>query len=214
MKRLPQLFENNRVWVRKLESQNPGFFKTLAQQQAPDFLWIGCSDSRVPANDIVGLLPGELFVHRNVANLVVHSDMNCLAVIQYAIEQLKVEHIIVCGHYSCGGVQAAMESQSHGLIDNWLRHIRDIYQVHRADLELLPDQRAVCDRLCELNVIHQVSNVCGTTFVQDAWTKGQPVSVHGWIYRVEDGLLKDLDVCISTHDELARFMDTRYRGQR
>lgn len=178
----------------------PDFFTKLAQQQAPDSLWIGCSDSRVPANQIVGLLPGELFVHRNVANLVIHSDMNCLSVLQYAVDVLKIKHIIVCGHYGCGGVKAAIDSRPHGLIDNWLRHVRDIYLQYKEDLDRKADETERLDRLCELNVRQQVVNVGNTTIVQDAWARNQSVTVHGWIYRVADGLLKDLGLSVSAEN--------------
>lgn len=205
MKTLPQLFDNNRQWAAKINQSDPAFFQNLVRQQSPDFLWIGCSDSRVPANQIVGLLPGELFVHRNVANLVVHSDMNCLSVIQYAVEVLKIRHIIVCGHYGCGGVRAAMESRPLGLIDNWLSHIRDIY--HRRQDELIPiaDQEQRINRLCELNVEEQVKNVANTSIVQDAWRNGESLIIHGWIYGISDGLLKDLGFSVSSANELKDF---------
>lgn len=202
MKKLPVLFENNRKWAAQISHNNPSFFSRLAQQQNPEFLWIGCSDSRVPANEIIGLLPGELFVHRNVANLVIHTDMNCLSVLQYAVEILKVRHIIVCGHYGCGGVKAALESQSHGLIDNWLRHIRDIYQRRGSDLAQFSTSEARLNRLCELNVIEQVKNVGNTTIIQEAWQRDQSVTIHGWIYAISDGLLKDLDAGISSTSDL------------
>ena len=204
MKKLPVLFENNRKWAAQISQNNPSFFSRLAQQQKPEFLWIGCSDSRVPANEIIGLLPGELFVHRNVANLVIHTDMNCLSVLQYAVEILKVRHIIVCGHYGCGGVKAALESQPHGLIDNWLRHIRDIHQRRGSDLLRLPTVDERINRLCELNVIEQVKNVGNTTIIQEAWQREQMVTIHGWIYAISDGLLKDLDACISSASDLAK----------
>lgn len=203
MKRLPVLFENNRKWASQILQNNPSFFSRLAQQQNPEFLWIGCSDSRVPANEIIGLLPGELFVHRNVANLVIHTDMNCLSVLQYAVEILKVKHIIVCGHYGCGGVKAALERQPHGLIDNWLRHIRDIYQRRSGELLRFSTAEARINRLCELNVVEQVKNVGNTTVLQEAWQRGQMVTVHGWIYAISDGLLRDLEACISSADDLA-----------
>ncbi len=196
MKHLEALFTNNRAWARLTEEQSPGFFRKLARQQAPAYLWIGCSDSRVPANEIVGLLPGELLVHRNVANLVIHTDFNCLSVIQYAVDILRVKHIIVCGHYGCGGVRAALSNSPHGLIDNWLRHIKDIRHQHGARLRALADQEARLDLLCELNVLEQVRNVCHTTIVQDAWHRGQPLTVHGWIYSIANGLLKDLGACV------------------
>jgi len=197
MNALNSLFENNRQWSERIEREQPGFFKELSKQQNPEYLWIGCSDSRVPANEIVALPPGGVFVHRNIANVVVHTDLNCLSVIQYAVEVLKVKHIIVCGHYGCGGVKAAMETDSHGLIDNWLRHIRDVYRYHREQLDAIEDPEKRKDRLCELNVIEQVANVCNFTAVENAWGAGQELTVHGWIYSLEDGLLKDLDVCAS-----------------
>jgi carbonic anhydrase len=197
MKVLKQVFKNNREWARRIEQEDPGFFAQLSKQQNPEYLWIGCADSRVPANEIMDLPPGEVFVHRNIANVVVHTDLNCLSVLQYAVEVLKVKHIIVCGHYGCGGVKASMETENHGLIDNWLRHIRDVYRFHAEQLDSITDEAARRDRLCELNVIEQVSNVCNTTIVKSAWNSGQELTVHGWIYRLEDGLLKDLDVTCS-----------------
>ena len=202
MKTLPKLFDNNRKWAAKVCSADPSFFKRLSQQQAPEFLWIGCSDSRVPANEIVGLLPGELFVHRNVANLVVHSDMNCLSVIQYAVQVLKIQHVIVCGHYGCGGVRAATEECPHGLVDNWLGHVRDVSRKNHNELQGIHDTDKRTDRLCELNVIEQVQNVGNTTIVKNAWASGCQLTVHGWIYRISDGLLQDLDVSISSPGEL------------
>ncbi|WJW76026.1 carbonate dehydratase [Thiohalobacter sp. IOR34] len=202
MKLLSHLFDNNQSWARTIEAENPGFFQRLAKQQAPEYLWIGCSDSRVPANEIVGLLPGELFVHRNVANLVMHTDFNCLSVLQFAIDVLKVKHIIVCGHYGCGGVKAALDHQKHGLIDNWLQDIKEIYRRHEAEFTGLTDETARLDRLCELNVVEQVNHVCYTTIVQDAWARGQTLSVHGWIYSIDDGLLRDLDVCVTGKDQI------------
>ena len=197
MKYLKPLFESNREWAARIEQEQPGFFEQLSGQQNPEYLWIGCADSRVPANQIINLPPGEVFVHRNIANLVVHTDLNCLSVIQYAVEVLKVKHIIVCGHYGCGGVRASMDDANHGLIDNWLRHIRDVYRCHREALDAIGNSEARQDRLCELNVIEQVSNVCDTTMVSDAWAAGQDLAVHGWIYRLEDGLLHDLDVTVT-----------------
>jgi carbonic anhydrase len=197
MKTLPQLFDNNRRWAEATTARDPEFFRRLTAQQAPEYLWIGCSDSRVPANEIVGLRSGELFVHRNVANVVTHTDFNCLSVMQYAVEALRVRHIIVCGHYGCGGVRAAMEDRTLGLIDNWLRHVRDVLAAHRDALRILPDDAARLDRLCELNVIAQVHNVCDTTIVQAAWRAGHRLSVHGWIYGLHDGLLRDLDVTVT-----------------
>jgi len=194
---LRHLLDNNRRWAAATTARDPEFFRTLARLQAPDHLWIGCADSRVPANEIVGLAPGELFVHRNVANLVVHSDLNCLSVLQYAVEVLGVEHVIVCGHYGCGGVRAALRGDRHGLVDNWLRHIQDTARAHKAALDALPDDHAREDRLCELNVIEQVGNVCETTVVGDAWARGRTLAVHGWIYHLEDGLLHDLGLTVA-----------------
>lgn len=203
MKKLSHLFENNRRWAQEIERETPGFFSKLSNQQAPEYLWIGCADSRVPANEIVGLPPGELFVHRNVANLVIHTDINCLSVLQYAVDVLKVKHVIVCGHYGCGGVRAAMENQQHGLIDNWLRNIQEIYRYHYTELQQLSAQNEILDRLCELNVMRQALNVGYTTVLQDAWARGQEVMVHSWVYAVSDGLLKDLKVNVSSTQELA-----------
>jgi len=208
MRTLDKLFENNRAWAESITARDPEFFSKLARQQSPEFLWIGCSDSRVPANEIVGLLPGELFVHRNVANVLVHTDLNCLSVIQFAVEVLKVKHIIVCGHYGCGGVKAAFLPGELGLIDNWLRHIQDVAAKHGALLSSIPDEQQQLDKLCELNVIEQVSNVCRTTIVQDAWRRGADLAVHGWIYRISDGLLHDLSLGVKSPDELAH----RYRA--
>ena len=200
MSSLTPLFESNRRWAAQMEEETPGFFKALASQQAPQYLWIGCSDSRVPANEIVGLAPGELFVHRNVANVVVHSDLNCLSVMQYAVEVLKVKHVIVCGHYNCGGVNAALANLSLGLIDNWLRHVQDVYLQHRREIDPLGEskQRA---RLSELNVMDQVINASRTTIVQGAWRAGQELSLHGFIYDVKDGLLHHLVQDIANPDE-------------
>jgi carbonic anhydrase len=195
MKKLSTLFSNNRNWSDRIRKQDPQFFPTLASQQAPEYLWIGCSDSRVPANEIVDLLPGELFVHRNVSNIVVHTDMNCLSVLQYAVEVLKVKHVMVVGHYGCGGVRAAMETCSHGLIDNWLRNIRDVYFKHRALVGPWKDTPAQVDMMCELNAVEQAYNVCNTTIVQDAWHRGQELSVHGWVYSLKNGRLTDLEFC-------------------
>ena len=194
MQSLDQLFENNRAWATDMTRQDPDFFCRLAAQQSPHYLWIGCADSRVPANQIVGLLAGEMFVHRNVANVVVHTDLNCLSAIQYAVEVLRVEHIIICGHYGCGGVLAALQDQNLGLIDNWLRHVQDVRAKHRAQIDALNSEAEQHARLCELNVIEQVINVKQTTVVRDAWARGQSVTVHGWIYDLSDGLIKDLDV--------------------
>lgn len=201
MKTLKHLFDQNLTWATTIKQADPEFFEQLSKQQKPTYLWIGCADSRVPANQIVNLPPGEVFVHRNIANVVVHTDLNCLSVIQYAIEVLKIEHIIVCGHYGCGGIKAAMENQEHGLIDNWLRHIRDVGRFHADTLNKL-DEHERFDRLCELNVIEQVKNVCHTTIVQNAWRDQATLSVHGWIYDLKNGILQDLDTCISSNDEL------------
>jgi carbonic anhydrase len=197
MKSLEHLFENNRAWSEGIRRANPDFFLELAQQQAPKYLWIGCSDSRVPANQIVGLMPGELFVHRNVANLVIHTDLNCLSVLQFAVDILTVRHIIVCGHYGCGGVGAALRRERLGLSDNWLRHVQDVRDKHEQSLSDIPESQAV-DRLCELNVMQQVSNVARTTIVQDAWARGQELAVHGWIYGLHGGLLRDLNVTVTS----------------
>ena len=202
MRTLPELFENNRAWARRVTRQDPGFFEALAAQQFPKYLWIGCSDSRVPANEIVGLRPGELFVHRNVANVVVHTDLNCLSVLQYAVDVLAVGHVIVCGHYGCGGVRAALAGSSLGLIDNWLRHVQDVRDRHERLLAASGDGEARVGRLCELNVIEQVRHVCQTTIVQDAWRRGQPLAVHGWIYDLKDGLLRDMRGTVTAPDEV------------
>lgn len=201
MQIIDQLFDNNRAWANQTTKRDPEFFAKLSRQQSPDYLWIGCSDSRVPANEIVGLLPGELFVHRNVANLVVHTDLNCLSVMQFAVEVLKVKHIIVCGHYGCGGVKAALRGDRLGLIDNWLRHVQDLRQKHSAHLNMISDESKRSDKLCELNVVEQVINVCQTTIVQDAWTRGQELAVHGWIYAIHDGLLRDLSCTVTKAEE-------------
>jgi carbonic anhydrase len=190
--KLTHLFESNKAWSKQMTTKDPAFFQRLREQQAPKYLWIGCSDSRVPANEIVGLLPGEMFVHRNVANLVVHTDLNCLSVIQFAVEVLKVEHIIVCGHYGCGGVKAVVQKKDVGLVTNWLRHLDDIRETHTKELAVLPSDVEKTRLLCELNVKEQVRNVCESTIVQNAWKQGQRLVVHGWIYGIEDGLLKDL----------------------
>lgn len=201
MRTLKTLFDRNSRWAATVKERDPDFFMRLSQQQAPQYLWIGCSDSRVPATQIVDLLPGEIFVHRNIANLVVHSDVNCLSVIQYALEVLRVKHIIVCGHYGCGGVKAAMDKERHGLIDNWLQYIRDIYRHHQIVLEAQADEPARYNLLCELNVMEQVWNVCQTSFVQNAWDSSQELNVHGWIYDIGDGILKDLDVTVTSRAE-------------
>ena len=202
MPTLSRLFDNNRTWAARVTARDPHFFQTLSMQQSPKYLWIGCADSRVPANEIVGLLPGELFVHRNVANVVVHSDLNCLSVLQYAVDVLKVEHVIVCGHYGCGGVQAAVANRSFGLADNWLRHVQDVRERHRPFVDAFDSAPDRVDRLCELNVIEQVRNVCQTTVVHDAWQRGQALSVHGWIYSLQDGLLRDLVISVAGAGEL------------
>lgn len=199
---LAQLFENNRQWAEGIHASNPEFFKKLAAQQTPDFLWIGCSDSRVPANELLGLLPGELFVHRNIANVVVHSDLNFLSVLQFAADVLGVKHIIVCGHYGCSGVHAALTGRRVGLADNWLRHVQDVHQKHERYLGAVVPPQEQHDRLCELNVVEQVINVCRTTIVQDAWDRGQQLTVHGLVYGLQDGLLRDLNVTISNAQQL------------
>lgn len=198
MLKLPQLFDNNRRWAGRISRQDPEFFVKLSRQQSPEHLWIGCSDSRVPANEIVGLLPGELFVHRNIANLVVHTDLNCLSVLQFAVDVLKVRHVIVCGHYGCSGVRAAFRRERLGLSDNWLRHVEDVCQKHQARLAGIVDEAEAADRLCELNVLEQVANVCQTTIARDAWERGQELTVHGWIYGLQDGLLSDLGATVSS----------------
>ncbi len=196
MDQLTHLAANNRRWAAAIKAQDPGFFERLSHQQAPEYLWIGCADSRVPANQITGLDPGEVFVHRNIANLVVHTDLNLLSVLQYAVEYLKVKHVIVCGHYGCGGVVAAYDNRSLGLIDNWLRNIKDTYHRHQAEVEAQPNREARIDRLCELNVTAQVGRVAKTSIVQNAWRRGQSLSIHGWIYSIKDGLLQDMNTRI------------------
>jgi len=209
MKKLPELFDNNRAWADGISRKQPDFFKRLAEQQSPKYMWIGCADSRVPANEIVGLLPGEIFVHRNVANVVVHTDLNCLSALQYAVDVLKVQHIIVCGHYGCGGISAAWRNSAQGLIDNWLRHVQDVAEKYEDDIATRPNEETRVDRLCELNVIEQVLHVCRTTVVQDAWRNGQPVAIHGWIYRLQNGLLKDIGICIASDKELVAFIQQK-----
>ena len=196
MRTLKQLFENNRAWAADMTRQDAGFFRRLSEQQSPHYLWIGCSDSRVPANQIVGLMAGDMFVHRNVANVVVHTDLNCLSAIQFAVEVLRVQHIIVCGHYGCGGVLAALQNNQLGLIDNWLRHVQDVRAKHRSQIECLLTEQEQHARLCELNVIEQVANVSQTTIARDAWARNQALAVHGWIYDLSDGLLRDLEVTV------------------
>jgi carbonic anhydrase len=208
MKDLKRLLDQNRAWAEGIKASDPEFFQSLAKQQTPRFLWIGCSDSRVPANQLIGMMPGEMFVHRNVANVVDHTDFNCLSVVQYAVDVLKVEHIIVCGHHSCGGVKAAMNNLQLGLIDNWLRHVQDVLHEHEELLANISDEDERLDRLCELNVIEQVLNVGRTTIVQSAWQRGQELAVHGWIYGLEDGLLRDLRISIDNAEGLA----AAYRG--
>lgn len=201
MSDLKHLLQNNIAWSERIKAREPEFFSTLAKQQRPEYLWIGCSDSRVPANQIVGLLPGEIFVHRNIANVVVHTDLNCLSVLQFAVDVLGVRHVLVVGHYGCGGVQAALQQRRFGLVDNWLRHVQDVRHKHFAHLEKVPEEQQH-DRLCELNVIEQVVNVCQTTVVQDAWSRGQDLTVHGWVYSLEDGHIRDLKMSVSTPDEM------------
>ena len=203
MRILAHLFANNRAWAGERTAEDPHFFARLMGQQAPQYLWIGCSDSRVPANQIVGLAPGEMFVHRNVANVVVHADLNCLSALQFAVDVLQVRHVIVCGHYGCGGVLAALRDERWGLVDNWLRHVQDVRGKHREQLEALATEPERHRRLCELNVIEQVVNVGQTTVVREAWARGQELAVHGWIYDVADGLLRDLGVCVTEEAELA-----------
>ncbi|MCE9518684.1 MAG: carbonate dehydratase [Verrucomicrobia bacterium] len=204
---LTHLLQKNREWSEMIKADDPEFFSRLVNQQAPEYLWIGCSDSRVPANEIVNLLPGELFVHRNVANVVVHTDLNCLSVLQYAVDVLKVKHILVVGHYGCGGVRAAMQNQKLGLINNWLRHVQDVQQKYDPHLAQIIEEELRSDRLCELNVIEQVVNVCQTTVVESAWERGQQLSVHGWIYRLNDGRVRDLHMSVSTTDGITTCRD-------
>ncbi|MBK9089417.1 MAG: carbonate dehydratase [Holophagales bacterium] len=203
MKHLPRLFENNRAWAAEVLRNDPAFFTRLSRQQAPSYLWIGCSDSRVPANQIVGLMPGEMFVHRNVANVFVHSDLNALSALHFAVAVLRVSHVIVCGHYGCGGVLAALRGDRHGLVDNWLRHVSDVRDKHRARLAPRGTEAEEHDRLCKLNVVEQVLNVTNTTVVRDAWARGQSLAVHGWIYGIEDGLLEDLGITGTSEAEVA-----------
>ena len=212
MKNLNELLENNRAWAEGIKTRDPEFFQKLAQQQNPRYLWIGCSDSRVPSTQLVGLPPGEMFVHRNVANVVVHTDVNCLSVIQFAVDVLKVDHVIVCGHYGCGGVQAAIDNLQLGLIDNWLRHVQDVMHNHAEILANITDAEQRLNRVCELNVIEQVLNVSRTTIVQNAWTRGQELAVHGWIYGIENGLLRDLDIRIANQVELQEAYEEAVRA--
>ena len=203
MSKLDVLFEKNRDWALSVKASDPLFFEKLSAQQSPEYLWIGCSDSRVPANQIVGLMPGEVFVHRNVANMVVHTDLNCLTVLQYAVDVLKVKHVMVVGHYGCGGVAAAYENADNGLIDNWLRNIKDVQHHYQLQLDAIEDKAQRLELLCELNVVSQVSNVCHTTIVQNAWRRGQPLAIHGWVYSLADGLLKDLDCTVDRAEQIA-----------
>jgi carbonic anhydrase len=198
---IKELFDNNRAWASRVTRQDPEFFMRLSAQQAPLYLWIGCADSRVPANEIVGLAPGEMFVHRNIANVVVHADLNCLSVLQFGVDVLKVQHVVVCGHYGCGGVGAALRDDRLGLVDNWLRHVQDVRWKHQQELENIPSEDGRHNRLCELNVMEQVVNVSQTTIVRDAWARGQPLEVHGWIYDLRDGLLRDLKVSTPHHQK-------------
>ncbi len=210
IKSIADLFERNREWADGMTRVNPEFFKSLAAQQSPEYLWIGCSDSRVPANELIGMAPGELFVHRNIANVVVHSDLNCLSVLQFAVDVLKVKHIIICGHFGCSGVAAAMNNQRVGLADNWLRHVQDVAQKHEKYLgDALLTVRDKTDRMCELNVIEQVANTSQTTVVQDAWDRGQPLSIHGWVYGLRDGRLRDLEVSVDGPNQMPGQMEKR-----
>ena len=197
-----QLLANNREWATRLESEDPGFFRRLTAQQSPQYLWIGCSDSRVPANQIIGLPPGEIFVHRNVANVILHTDMNCLSVVEFAVKVIKIRHIIVCGHYGCGGVVSAMKGQKKGLVDHWLRGIRDLYEMHQQELAELEESAALA-RLCELNVLRQLRSLCQTSILREVWDEGQHLTVHGWIYSIEDGLLHDLGADVDAESDLS-----------
>jgi carbonic anhydrase len=194
---IQHLFDNNQQWADKIKEEDPHFFKRLSEQQKPEYLWIGCSDSRVPANELLGMSPGEVFVHRNIANQVIHTDLNCLSVIQFAVEILKVKHIIVCGHYGCGGIIASIDNKRHGLIDNWLGHIKDVYRFHKNQLDAVEDHQTKVNLLCDLNVVEQVANVCHTTTLVDAWKAKQDVTVHGFVYNLHDGILKNLNVSCS-----------------
>ncbi|MET1255213.1 carbonate dehydratase [Aliikangiella maris] len=201
LKSIEHLMQRNQNWASSIKEKHPDFFLQLSEQQSPEYLWIGCSDSRVPANQIIDLPPGEVFVHRNIANVVVHTDLNCLSVIQYAVEVLKIKHIIVCGHYGCGGVKASMEDQQYGLIDNWLQHIKDVQRIHASELKSIENENEKFNRLCELNVIEQVKHVANTAIIQYAWKKGYELSVHGWIYSIKNGVIRDLDVTLSGQEE-------------
>ncbi|NQY37581.1 MAG: carbonate dehydratase [Alteromonadaceae bacterium] len=198
MSSIQHLFNNNQQWAEKIKQNDPDFFKRLSQQQSPEYLWIGCSDSRVPANELLGMQPGEIFVHRNIANQVVHTDLNCLSVIQFAVDVLKIKHIIVCGHYGCGGISAALDGERHGLIDNWLQHIKNVYRFHKEQLDAIKDKTERTNLMCELNVIEQVANVCNSTILLNAWKKKQEITVHGFVYKLHDGILKNLDVSTSS----------------
>jgi len=211
VERIERLLNSNRRWAEELKADDPQFFERLSESQSPELLWIGCSDSRISPTSSIGLLPGEMFVHRNVANLVNHSDMNCLAVMQFAIEVLKVEHVIVCGHYGCGGVKAAFDDARYGLVDNWLRYIQDTMHKHQAALQKLPDYERRLDRLCELNVIEQVISVGETTIVQDAWDRGQTLYLHGWIYRIGEGIYRDMKITVRSLDELNAMRTATYK---
>ena len=213
MRILTELFDNNRRWAEACVARQPDFFSRLTGQQSPQYLWIGCADSRVPANEIVGLRPGELFVHRNVANVVVHTDLNCLSVLQYAVDVLRVRHVIVCGHYGCGGVRAAFDDARIGLIQNWLRHVQDVHGKHFDEIERMTDPDAKVDRLCELNVVEQAAHVCKTTVVQDAWARGQPLAVHAWIYALDDGLLRDFGFTVESADDTQSALDAAVRAR-
>lgn len=202
MRILRECFAANQKWAREKTEQDPSYFERLSKIQKPELLWIGCSDSRLPPTELIGRAPGEVLVHRNIANVVVHTDVNCLSVLQFGVEVLEVKHIIVCGHYNCGGVKAAMSSRPLGLMDNWLRHIRDVYMLHRNELDAIPDKTQRANRLSELNVADQVANICYTTIVQDAWRRGQSLAVHGWIFALDTGLLRDLDLCIERPEQL------------
>ena len=197
MTSIQHLFDNNQQWADKIKKEDPLFFKRLSEQQKPEYLWIGCSDSRVPANELLGMSPGEVFVHRNIANQVIHTDLNCLSVIQFAVENLKVKHIIVCGHYGCGGIMASIDNKRHGLIDNWLGHIKDVYSFHKDQLDSIEDHQTRVNLLCDLNVVEQVANVCHTTTLVNAWKENQDVTVHGFVYNLHDGILKNLHVSCS-----------------
>jgi len=200
VKALKHLFDNNLEWAQAIQKEDPGFFESLSKQQSPEYLWIGCSDSRVPANEIINLPPGEVFVHRNIANVVVHTDLNCLSVIQFAVDILKIKHIIICGHYGCSGVRAALDDEEHGLVDNWLRHVKDVIRFNEDSFEGMTHQQQL-DHLCELNVKEQVTNICNTTIIKNAWKNGRDLSIHGWIYNIENGILKELVPCISSTEE-------------